>query len=140
MNRIPFLFLVVLFTSGCASVPHKVWTAPVTYNFHLQEQSAFVQYPTIAGDVIGFPASIIALPLMPFLEPEDGEGAGWGLFLLGPSLVGDITGTPFLILRRTLWDFPKWCIKPRSEKDPANQASEATSEPAPGADSSAPQG
>lgn len=113
MKRITILFLVLHLMSGCASVPHKAWEAPVLYNFHLQDQGAFVAYPTVAGDVIGLPATLIALPLMPFLEPGTGEGSGWDLFLFGPCLVGDITGTPFLAIRRTFWDFPKWCLEPK---------------------------
>ena len=131
MKRIVVLLFAVLLTSGCASVPRKVWTAPVSYNFHLQKQGPFVEYPTVAGFIVGMPAMLIAVPLMPFLEPETGEGAGWSLLLLGPSLVGDITGTPFLALRRTLWDFPKWCVQPKKKEESANNELQATNQGAP---------
>ena len=117
MKTIAVLFFACLLASGCAIVPRKVWTAPLLYNVHLQEQGAFVQYPTVVGDVVGLPTPILAIPLMPFLEPETGEGAGWGFFLLGPCIVGDITGTPFLMLRRTLWDYPRWCIQPKNKEE-----------------------
>lgn len=107
------LFSAVLLAAGCSSIPARAWRAPITYNVYLREQGLFVRYPTAFGTVVGLPASVIVLPLMPLLEPETGEGAGWGLFLLGPSIVGDVVGTPFLAIRRALWDLPRWWLGAR---------------------------
>lgn len=120
MNKIPGLMMTAFLMSGCASIPQRIWTAPLYYNAYLQEQGAFVEYPTVAGLIVGMPTMPVGVALMPFLEPETGEGAGWGLALLCPSIVASITGTPFLVLRRTLWDFPRWCFQSIRNVDPPN--------------------
>jgi len=123
----------VLLTSGCASIPLQTWTAPVAYNVYLQDQGDFVYYWTVVGDVAGIPAAIVVLPLLPFLgtgnpDPEtglpnsvDNETVILSRFMFGPSLVGDVVGTASLVVRRSLWDFPKWCVTGKEDGKSANQ-------------------
>jgi hypothetical protein len=110
--------LAVLGT-GCSSIPQKAWAPvveqPYGYAGYQIEQGPFVYVPLYIGLMVGSPLMLVTTPMAALCE-VDGVGEaeiaqGMGFMLLGPILVGDIVGTPFLALKKTFFDFPIWVLK-----------------------------
>jgi hypothetical protein len=122
------------FACAMLSFGHRTWT-------HVSD--VYPEYATLDSVYIharGFP-----LPQWAVNDPElSGVGAAksavlwsgilinWGLYVLGIGVLE----IPILIVVGICW----WCMRNVRGKRTANQASDATSEPAPGAGSSAHQG
>ena len=110
-RRAAMVLALSILCSGCSSIPARVWTAPINCNDRLCDEGAFVEYPTIAGDVIGMPLSILTLPINGMLEPVgtnvvENVFLSWESIFIFPSMVGDIVGTPFFVVKEVCWNLP----------------------------------
>jgi hypothetical protein len=104
-------FLALLLVAGCMS-------PTLEYAAYLQKEGPFVSVPAMTGNIIGSPTMLVGIPLSCIASPVAGEasaGRDMALAFWFPALVGDIVGTPFLVLKKSLWDFPKYIVSDKEE-------------------------
>lgn len=132
----PILILVSVLFAGCASIPEKVWSPivepPFQYAGYQAQEGPFVAVPLYIGGIVGSPLMLVTTPLGFLCDEEGGAEAQIGhdmeFMLLGPVLVGDVVATPFLAVKKTFWDFPRWVFGNENTEKPSNQSSEPTSD------------
>ena len=107
------LLIAGLFPAGCAGIPRRkigpTVEKPIRYRNYLTEQGPFVSIPTAVGTIVGIPVMLITAPLYLILEPAGDDGGIQSdacMLFIGPSLTGALIGTPFLMTKRALWDYP----------------------------------
>jgi len=137
-SRLIFSVLSALFT-GCASIPEKAWSPvvepPYQYANYQTKEGPFVSIPFGIGAIVGSPLMLITTPAGLLCKAEGSveseEGKDMGFLLLGPIVTGDIIGTPFLAVKKMLWDFPVWIFKKEdSEPLPHQNPNPAAKSPA----------
>jgi hypothetical protein len=131
----PILIGISALFSGCASIPEKAWSPvvapPYGYAKFQTQEGPFVVIPFGIGAFVGSPLMLVTTPLSLLCDTNEGGeaeiGKDMGFMLLGPVVVGDIVGTPFLAVKKTLWDFPLWAFGNEEKETLSNQANEPTS-------------
>ena len=123
------LIVIIALSSGCASIPQKAWgpvvETPYEYANYQTKEGPFVSVPLYVGAIVGSPTALITTPIGFLCESEGGEaqiGRDMAFFLLGPITVGDIVATPFLVLKKTFWDFPVWIVSEGEKEGMSNKA------------------
>ena len=126
---IPILIAISALLFGCSSIPEKAWSPvvepPYQYANYQTQEGPFVVIPFAVGAVVGSPLMLITTPAGLLCEEEGGAeaeiGKDMGFMLLGPVVVGDVVGTPFLALKKKFWDFPIWVFGKDEKEKPSNQ-------------------
>jgi hypothetical protein len=135
MKSTHFIFIVIsALLAGCASIPEKAWEPvvekPYEYASYQFQEGPFVVIPFGIGAFVGSPLMLVTTPVGLLCETEDGGeadiGKDMGFMLLGPVVVGDIAGTPFLAVKKMFWDFPIWAFGNENEEKSSNQNVEPT--------------
>jgi hypothetical protein len=93
-------------------IPQTVWLKPFDYGGYLStKEGPLVSFSYNIGFFAGLPTCIVTIPLLwPFLEgvPErQSPEILYSYLYLGPCIVADIIATPFLVFKKSFWDFPK---------------------------------
>jgi len=114
MKRLSTVILTAatLALPGCNMVPRAVWepaiTGPTRYFEYGERQGYFVSVPAYVGFVIGVPLAVATAPAGLVMESHD-EMRHYVVLTfacLGPTLVGDVVATPFIVTKRVFWDLP----------------------------------
>ncbi|MBT3381230.1 MAG: hypothetical protein HN742_38210 [Lentisphaerae bacterium] len=104
--------LAILAMAGCNIVPRSTWapvvTGPTHYFEYGESHGYFVSVPAYVGFAAGLPVGAATAPAGLVMESHDGMRKYVVLTFacLGPTLVGDVVATPFIVIKSLLWDLP----------------------------------
>lgn len=112
------LTTAALAMTGCNMVPRAAWepvvTGPTRYFEYGERQGCFVSVPAYVGFVAGIPLGLATAPAGLVMESHDGMRHYVVLTFacLGPTVVGDVVATPFIVTKRVFWDLPFGSSRP----------------------------
>ena len=98
--------------TSCNMIPRAAWepmvTCPTQYFEYGEKQGYFVSVPAYVGFAVGLPLGVATAPAGLVMESHDGmrQYVVLTFACLGPTVVGDVLATPFIVVKSVLWDLP----------------------------------